>query len=570
MTKRLKILVIAILTAATLLCAGLALYGTPRASAATEMFSFTGGAYWNWNDREAEAEYTASDMSIGFKLNKNTPDHNNILNEQHTWHGSGTRPYYLYTVDVYKKDSSGDVKLFTEKITFRQPGNLEPFTIKINRVKHVYYTEDILFANEVFDNSKLELPVNTEREYTTEIGAGKMRNLFDSSENGKIPSVMVVIRPNSPNCEYYVTFSWEIFHYTAGGWSWDTVTESGSATSDARSLHTIFSNMELVGDLDSEYEAGVYPDYVYNYAKNVLTKREEKTISVTYFEQISGTPFATTKTESATVTAINGNVTADDIASALGKKSFDCMGSYCSGFENSGVNYRAKFYKNVWLRARTTDGNDYNYYLDINESYANYYNKFVNAGIFDRGAYETVFSSKIYSDYSKELAGYTPETIYGYFGFAIIPKSYGINTLWKEFFDTETSKSGAVYAMDYGVDFSHSAYDKLLKDYNYAFLGRIWNDVWNVATTGEEDATCYILYAKPGTKTAFVAENGADNSGGAATQPIRDFGKFIGDAWNGITGFFKGMNNTGKVITSILIVVFGSAIILEITYRKER
>ena len=181
-----------------------------------------------------------------------------------------------------------------------------------------------------------------------------------------------------------------------------------------------------------------------------------------------------------------------------------------------------------------------------------------------------MFSSKIYSDYTKELAGYTPETIYGYFGFAIIPKSYSINTLWKEFFDTETSKSGAVYAMDYGVDLSHSAYDKLLKDYNYAFLGRIWNDVWNVATTGAEDATCYILYAKPGTKTAFVAENGADNSGGAASQPIRGFGKFIGDAWDGITGFFKGMNNIGKVITSILIVVFVSAIFWEIAFRKER
>lgn len=135
MTNKVKKTILMILTAATLLCAALALYGTPRASAATEMFSFTGGAYWNWNAREAEAEYTASDMSIGFKLNKNTPDHNDILSEQHTWHGSGTRPYYLYTVDVYKKDSSGDVKLFTEKITFRQPGNLEPFTIKINRVR---------------------------------------------------------------------------------------------------------------------------------------------------------------------------------------------------------------------------------------------------------------------------------------------------------------------------------------------------------------------------------------------------------------------------------------------------
>lgn len=591
MTKRLKKSIIGVLTTIVILCAGLFLLPATNTTYAADNeskeFSFTPGAYSTWqfiNDEEG----TYNRWAMAFELNKLTTKFDSLSNEPDGWWWWWDEtPYYAYTFTFYRKDGEKDVKLYTYGVEIKGDKNDSSFEVFTAKEKFVYYSEELGFSDNYVERiddvtlSTVEIP-DGKSEYSSygvhkasEFSNGKVNIPFDSNHKLKI-----FVVPDNPYTEYFVKFD-----YVFKGWSSDSIGRdevkvTGSIQSSVRSLYTIFKNMEDAGVLRDN----ISDNEAYNYAYDTIHKKVEKTVVITYLEQIPDTPFATTKTQQATITVREDDSTlyGDEAARALGVTSFDCLGSYCSGFEadEKGDNsYRAVYYNNVWLKARTVDGNDYNYYLNINESYAEFYKHFVDAGIFDQGAYETVFSSQIYANYSEQLAGYTPETIYGYFGFAMIPKTYGINALWKEFFNTETSQSGVVSTLEYGVNVSQTAYNNLLEDYNYAFLSRVWNDTVNLFTSGSEDATCYILYAEPGTKTSFVAENGADDitdDTGAAGQPIQDVGEFIGsvgssiaDGIGSVGSWISGLSDKTKAISTVVIIALAIAVAY-IIFKKNK
>lgn len=590
MTKKLKKSIIGALAAVVILCAGLLLFPgagmrDTYADGESEDFAFTPGAYSSYALLEDNAG-NFNGWAMAFELKKLTPKFESLTTAPGGWWWWDKTPYLSYTFSVYRKDGEENVKLYTYSVFLSGDKKSNEYSLKIEQTKHVYYAEEIFFANsrlERLNNSMFsskKMPDGT----TKDITEAKAKA---SAFNGKVNLpfndnnvLKLVIVPGSAYSDYFVTLDYDLFMWSSESTNRSEIKLSGTCQSSVRSLYTIFKNMEDAGALRDN----IGSDAAYNNAYDTIHKKVEKTVVISYLMQIPGTPFATTKTQSATVTVREDDPTlpADEAARVLGVKTFDCLGSYCDGFKpgESATAYTANYYNNVWLKARTVDGNDYNYYLNINESYASFYNHFVEVGIFERGAYETVFSSQIYTKYSEQLAGYSPETVHGYFGFAMIPKTYGINALWKEFFDTKTSKSGIISTFEYGVDLSLASYNKLLEDYNYAFLSRIWNDTVNLFTSGAEDTTCYILYAEPGTKTSFVAENGADDINddtGTATKPIQKVGDFIGsiggaigDGLSGVSNWIKGLSGRAKTISLIVIVALCGAAAVFISSKSTK
>lgn len=583
MTRTLKNIAISILTAAVLLCALLLLPGAVRANAEGEdaNFNFTAGAYTHYGnmyDLEGEDRWI-----MGFRLNKqNLSTYADIKTEPESFWAWNESPHYDYGVTLYRKNGVESVKLLTLAVGYQRSGNSVLVTYALQ--KYVYYTEAIYFADQDFSETEIASDFG---ELTTTAGETvfvKSKRIDMANYSGKINlpfatdgGIMIAIEPNDPYSEYFVEFSYEFLTYTNGGITGKKQETSGSCKSSERSLYSTFYNMEQAGMLEQEIKPA-FGDEAYTVAYDIIHKKEQRTVAIQYLQQIPGTPFAEKVTQSAEVTMQQGSneLPADAAAAALGLSSFDCLQSYCDGLipSENGNTFVAHYFNSVWLKARTVDGNDYNYYLNINESYAEFYQHFVDAGIFDQGAYETVYSSQIYANY-EELEGYAPEDVYGYFGFAMIPKTYGINTLWTEFFNTETSKSGVISTFEYGVDLTLAAYNELLKDYNYSFLRRIWNDTANLFTGGSEDTTCYILYAEPGTKSSFVAENGGDDINddtGAAGQPIEDVGDFVGgvidavgDGLGSIGDFIAGLSSRAKAISVIVLVALAVVAIVLIT-----
>lgn len=584
MTRTLKNIAISILTAAVLLCAGLLLLpGAVRANAEGEdaNFNFTAGAYTHYGnmyDLEGEDRWI-----MGFRLNKqNLSTYADIKTEPESFWAWNESPHYDYGVTLYRKNGVESVKLLTLAVGYERSGNSVLVTYALQ--KYVYYTEAIYFADQDFSETEIASDFGELTTTTGETVFVKSKRIDTANYSGKLNlpfapdgGIMIAIEPNDPYSEYFVEVSYKFLTYTNGGITGKKQVTSGSCKSSERSLYSTFYNMEQAGMLEQEIKPA-FGDEAYTVAYDIIHKKEQRTVAIQYLKQIPGTPFAEKVTQSAEVTMQQGSneLPADAAAAALGLSSFDCLQSYCDGLipSENGNTFVAHYFNSVWLKARTVDGNDYNYYLNINESYAEFYQHFVDAGIFDQGAYETVYSSQIYANY-EELEGYAPEDVYGYFGFAMIPKTYGINTLWTEFFNTETSKSGVISTFEYGVDLTLAAYNELLKDYNYSFLRRIWNDTANLFTGGSEDTTCYILYAEPGTKSSFVAENGGDDINddtGAAGQPIEDVGDFVGgvidavgDGLGAIGDFIAGLSSRAKAISVIVLVALVVVAIVLIT-----
>ena len=599
MTKTIKKILISIFAAVTTLCAGFLLFGgsggahlTFAAEEEDTNFKFVAGAYTNYDEVDESVESDGLQFRLGFKVEKLTSICDNIANEPNGWWVAETQPWYEYYVNVYRKDESGNTKLYSLCYGFAGCAQKDTITIRKAMEKYVYSAFDVewempgnAFTSVLFNDFKTKLD-DGERSYEevkkfdkSIFGSTKLNIPFDSA------STMISIIPESPYVEYFVTFGYQFHYYSRYNMFHNTYDVSGSCQSSTRSLYTTFSNMEQAGALTPEtfYDN----EALYNKAYNIVHHAVDRTVRISYLEQIPETPFATKKTETAVVkmNELDDVLKMDVAAVALGKKTFDCLQSYADKFIKADglYNYQCHYFNNIWLRAMTVDGNDYNYYLNINESYADYYSHFVDAGIFDKGAYETVFSSQLYANYSEQLAGYTPETIYGYFGFAIIPKTYGINTLWKEFFNTETSSSGVVRNFEYGVNLSLDAYQQLISDYNYSYLRRVWDSVANFFTSGSEDATCYILYAEPGTKTSFIGENGADDvtdDSGAAVKPIKNVGSFLGGVIDGITGglktvgtWFKNLGQNTRIVAGIIVAILAVILItmtIKIFNKKEK
>ncbi len=281
--------------------------------------------------------------------------------------------------------------------------------------------------------------------------------------------------------------------------------------SDARSYYNVINNMNEADALETEL--GANPE-ILTYAQNVL-KGEERQVKVSYLENISdSTPFAKKVEKTVSVRMWDGatELNSLDVALALGKQSVNALISPCEKFTlNAQTNvFESYYYPGVYLEAKTTDGATMQYILNPNVSYADFYGQFVDDGIITQDLYEFLFADRILNRYP-DMQGLTPENVYGYFGYVLIPETFTFNQAFAELFNTQLKFDGVIKAFDYEHSISLSSYDKLLKDYDYMWLSRIWNDVWGALT--ECNAKHLVIFADCTTSDAYANMNGAEEIG---------------------------------------------------------
>lgn len=391
---------------------------------------------------------------------------------------------------------------------------------------------------------------------TIEYGVNSNGTLkFDADKNSKI--VFIV---ESAYTEYVVTFNATISLCTGTKWvwSWNTwpvvyqpaYTFSSTkyqVTSDARSYYYIINAINEAGNLSTEFTDST----MLTYANSVLVG-ESKTIKVKYLVNIENTPFAKAETATVSLKTVSDSVSVSDVASALNKATMNVLMSVCMSIDYDSANniYVAHYAKSVWLNAKTVDGNNLNYYLDCNLSFQDFYKPFVTDGVFDDDLYEYIFYTEIIGKYSA-LANYTPDKVYGYFGYIVIPQTYTFNQAWAELFGKQTTFSGVVKNFEYDELLTLAAYNKLLTDYQYTWLARIWNDVIGAVTGGSWNATHFIIYADTTTTEAYIANNGATNisdNNGLIRNDVTSFVDYV------ITKI-KSKSTSIKIVV-ILILIF--------------
>ena len=333
-------------------------------------------------------------------------------------------------------------------------------------------------------------------------------------------------------------------------------THEYSIASDARSWWNVVNAMNDAEKLEDEFGAGTE---MLEYAQNVL-KGEETQVKVSFLENIGEKiPFAKKVQKTVTVRMWDGasELNSLDVAVALGKESTNALISPCEKFTynaNTGV-YDGYYYPGVYLEAKTSDGNTMQYVLNPNNSYADFYGKFVNDGIITQDLYEFLFAERIINQYP-EMQGLTPEEVYGYWGYVLIPDTFTFNQAFAELFDTQLKFKGVVKAFDYEHSISLASYNKLLEDYDYGWLSRIWNDVWGILT--QCNAKHLVIFADTTETRAFTNMNGSEGIGDTDGLINNGIGTTV-DAVIGEVGDFlqNPLNGSGSSMFIIVILAVG-------------
>lgn len=334
--------------------------------------------------------------------------------------------------------------------------------------------------------------------------------------------------------------------------------------------------------------------------QGVVTLAEEATISpikVVYLKQFEDTPFATRVEKYIRLKVDGTTLNPSDVASKVGNNALGCLASRVTSYKyiSSLDCYLAVYAETVYLNAKSEDGNQESYFLDLNNSYYSFYSKFltssglkeINNQYFGIDTSEDLCLNnlKYGGDYSRmngndetsglaivndeffnyclnrlfykypDTANLQPNEIFGYWGFVVVPKANSITSLIaSNLLSIETSYSGVVDDFKYG-DFklSNKQYTALLKDYNYNFLEILWARFINLLKSSDQEADAYFCYASGEYNEAFIAENGAesiDDNRGAVIVAADKALDSVGDS-------LKDLLDVSDDLKKILAVIFG-------------
>lgn len=282
---------------------------------------------------------------------------------------------------------------------------------------------------------------------------------------------------------------------------------------------------------------------------------QEQYINLYYLKRIPNTPFAEKVFASIKVPVYdNHKIEIADVKKALHCKTFGVMQSYCNRFEYvaSTNTYTAVYNKSVWLNAMTVDGKSEPFYLDCNMTFGDYFRPFVKSGIISAGAYEIVYNNIKVRYPALDEGNYDFDNLYGYFAFVPIPKTYSLNQLFADIF-VSTTYEGILDHYMFPYSFSSEAYDKLLSDYQYGWLARVWNGFMNDLNSGTDNAHCYMLYVDSDTTEAFIGENGAESFDDNRGAIVIGIDKFLSDPKNiwAIVGIIFG----GLILVAMIMII---------------
>lgn len=322
-------------------------------------------------------------------------------------------------------------------------------------------------------------------------GVGK--SLFINGGN----SLEIAIKGSSPYTRYFVRST----SYLAMEGRNNYIEEI--LDSSVVSVYDVLKNISMSETLDSLGDKKEAAEHiVYNFAT--------QKVQIMYLKRIGTTPFATTARAYVDVPVAENEIRVADVKNALGLDTMAVMQSSCDYFKYDSAEdiYRAYYYKSVWLSAKTADGNNQDLYLDCNLSFKDFYEPLVRDGILPIGddGYEYFFNRMKYN--FPELEGLKEHEVYGYFGYVALPKTYTFSQLFFEVFDaSKANYKGTVDSMCNLGNLSKESYSKLLNDYHYNFLSRVWNV--GVGAFAGYEAYHYSFYVDSGVLESFIAHNGA-------------------------------------------------------------
>ena len=322
-------------------------------------------------------------------------------------------------------------------------------------------------------------------------GIGK--SLFINGGN----SLEIAIKGSSPYTRYFVRSASYLAMEGRNNYIEETLDSS------VVSVYDVLKNLSMSETLDSLGDKKEAAEHiVYNFAT--------QKVQIMYLKRIGTTPFATTARAYVDVPVAENEIRVADVKNALGLDTMAVMQSSCDYFKYDSAEdiYRAYYYKSVWLSAKTADGNNQDLYLDCNLSFKDFYEPLVRDGILPIGddGYEYFFNRMKYN--FPELEGLKEHEVYGYFGYVALPKTYTFSQLFFEVFDaSKANYKGTVDSMCNLGNLSKESYSKLLNDYHYNFLSRVWNV--GVGAFAGYEAYHYSFYVDSGVLESFIAHNGA-------------------------------------------------------------
>lgn len=528
-------------------------------------YKFTRGASLNVDCFSNDGFYT-----LGFNFQTLTPKAGNLRSLSplmQSWWGLDVENYFDYNFTVYRDDQNGTTgtALAEYHVSFYLRNSADnPKFFKVVYVRPLSYYDEVitidgmewydvpdkgLFAGDYAMVDYIRQSGCTVLSYGLVNESGM---LFDNSDE-LVNFTYVAISVNSAHISYYVKFDYH-FHYAYEKHFVDGAKYAdayGTARTDSRSVYQVLYNMNEAGDLETIFP---YEDELAK-ANDILAGKQE-TVTVKYLEPIEGTPFATHVYKSITVPSADGKIRYDDVCLALDKDSLKCYDSNFLEFVKVNDVYVAVYMKSIWLRSITADGQYHDYFLDLNESYEDRYQRYVTSGVIDSGLYEWFFNTKLLNKFP-ELDGYSYDELYGYFGFVVVPQAYTFDKLFVDMFDVETSKVGLCEPFVYEKDISYESYQSLMDLYDYSWLGKAWSGISGFVSGGQWPASHYFFYSEPGTELV-IGEGGQDDANdtdGVLVNKAQDIGGAIGGVissiWNGITSPF-GLGSIGGVFILIL------------------
>lgn len=347
-------------------------------------------------------------------------------------------------------------------------------------------------------------------------------------------------------------------------------------------------NASIVSILTQEKEEGTLAgksDGYREYADKVISGFSMKTVKIRFLENLKTTPFAVMTEETVTIPTYKDTVVLEDVLNSLSRDTLVLKYSSVERFvkdeklsnaTGSDV-YIAKYRESIRLSAKTTDTdrNKY-YYFNLNNSYRDYFEQFVNDGIIDGNLYSWFYNDILTRQYPsikeiEKLEGQEAD-LYGYFGFIMIPQTNSIEAVWGDLFNKETTYSGTIHFAASNTTLSLASYNKLLNDYNYSWFEKAWNSVTGIVTN--YDAKIYMFYVDSAENgDLWIAENGAkdkdDNKGslwGDITDGTTQIGDILSNLWNNTFGALSKLS--GGIAGTIIIIAVVAGIILLIKYKK--
>lgn len=611
MTKRVKICVLAALTALLLLCAGILAFPTWKASAddtwtSDNNFEYVAGASVKYRLFGAGVDPTAEDFELstakydlGFYFRLKNRELLNLSERVSSyaewWWGTRADNIFIYEFTLYAGNRDGDGAgsggsarpQSTALILLFPVQNSNTFYAKV-AIKDYYGSgvfNDNSYCNfknnastdlydNVFSQNGKTFNVNGTTQkfggtgytiiksgYLTD---GESNLLFNSDEQNTIEGLFQIFAfsVNSPFSSYYVKTRY-CFQTTdfVGFFGTSYKCAYGEIVSSSRSVAQILINMQNNGANMAAF--GDNETYVNDIIRTNATER----VRVKYLTEIPGTPYATHNFAYVDVPVLQDTIYVSDVEKALGISLNKCLDSNAYYFtlesDDSGDYYQLNYLRNVWLRAMTEDSNYLDYFLDINKSFKEMYYPFVQSGILSDGAFEWIYSTQFLNKFPA-LQDYRFNEVYGYFGLIVIPESYTLNTALKEMFDVKTSKIGVISSFSYAGTLSYEAYEQLLDEYHYSWLNKVWAHYVNfVGSTSTTNATYYVVYSEPGTENALIGEGGQTDAedGSLIGGAISDYTGIFVDVWgtffNSAVGLLKGAGNHLPEILIIAAIIAG-------------